>query len=88
MQALGQGVTVAGGHLPLCSWRTSRFFQAVVAGGSWGYIAIPVIERRPYTAIIGVGSLMTLGFGDINLGVFLLQLGSATWRTFVHDILR
>jgi hypothetical protein len=26
MQALGQGVTVAGGHLPLCSWRTSRFF--------------------------------------------------------------
>jgi len=42
-------------------------FQTVVAGDSWGYIAVPIIEHWPYTAMFFVGSLMTLVFGILNL---------------------
>jgi len=43
------------------------FLQTVVAGDSWGYLAVPVIEREPSTAIIFVGALVTLVFGVLNL---------------------
>lgn len=42
-------------------------FQTVIAGDSWGDIAVPVIEYSPGTAIIFVGSLLTLVFGVLNL---------------------
>ncbi|CAE7269477.1 Scn11a [Symbiodinium sp. CCMP2456] len=42
-------------------------FQTVIAGDSWGDIAVPVIEFSPGTAIIFVGSLLTLVFGVLNL---------------------
>eukprot|EP00445_Apocalathium_hangoei_P090518 CAMPEP_0204247638 /NCGR_PEP_ID=MMETSP0361-20130328/98753_1 /ASSEMBLY_ACC=CAM_ASM_000343 /TAXON_ID=268821 /ORGANISM="Scrippsiella Hangoei, Strain SHTV-5" /LENGTH=730 /DNA_ID=CAMNT_0051220881 /DNA_START=21 /DNA_END=2212 /DNA_ORIENTATION=- len=47
-------------------------FQTVVAGDSWGYIAIPVIEKNPPTAIIFIGALMTLVFGVLNLIVAVI----------------
>lgn len=42
-------------------------FKTVIAGDSWGEIAVPVIEEHPATAIIFVGSLLTLIFGVVNL---------------------
>ncbi|CAE7619191.1 RH47, partial [Symbiodinium sp. CCMP2456] len=42
-------------------------FKTVIAGDSWGRIAVPVIEAYPATAIIFVGSLLTLVFGVLNL---------------------
>jgi hypothetical protein len=39
----------------------------VIAGDSWGTIAVPVIEAYPGTAFIFVGSLLTLVFGVLNL---------------------
>eukprot|EP00429_Kryptoperidinium_foliaceum_P063563 CAMPEP_0176061660 /NCGR_PEP_ID=MMETSP0120_2-20121206/30744_1 /TAXON_ID=160619 /ORGANISM="Kryptoperidinium foliaceum, Strain CCMP 1326" /LENGTH=653 /DNA_ID=CAMNT_0017395221 /DNA_START=24 /DNA_END=1981 /DNA_ORIENTATION=- len=42
-------------------------FQTVIAGDSWGKIAIPVIEARPWTSVVFVGALMTLVFGVLNL---------------------
>ncbi|CAJ1362791.1 unnamed protein product, partial [Effrenium voratum] len=42
-------------------------FKTVIAGDSWGTIAIPVIEAYPGTAFIFVGSLLTLVFGVLNL---------------------
>ncbi|CAE7574112.1 CACNA1B [Symbiodinium natans] len=42
-------------------------FKTVIAGDSWGLIAVPVIEAHPATAIIFVGSLLTLVFGVLNL---------------------
>lgn len=42
-------------------------FKRVIAGDSWGTIAVPVIEAYPATAIIFVGSLLTLVFGVLNL---------------------
>ncbi|CAK9002187.1 unnamed protein product [Durusdinium trenchii] len=42
-------------------------FKTVIAGDSWGTIAVPVIEAYPPTAIIFVGSLLTLVFGVLNL---------------------
>lgn len=42
-------------------------FKTVIAGDSWGLIAVPVIEKHPATAIIFVGSLLTLVFGVLNL---------------------
>lgn len=42
-------------------------FKTVIAGDSWGTIAVPVIEAYPATAIIFVGSLLTLVFGVLNL---------------------
>ncbi|CAE7191248.1 CACNA1C [Symbiodinium necroappetens] len=42
-------------------------FKTVIAGDSWGDIAVPVIESNPYTAFIFMGSLLTLVFGVLNL---------------------
>lgn len=42
-------------------------FKTVIAGDSWGEIAVPVIEAFPLTAIIFAGSLLTLVFGVLNL---------------------
>eukprot|EP00435_Cladocopium_sp_Y103_P048781 s292_g14.t1 len=42
-------------------------FKTVIAGDSWGTIAVPVIEAYPATAVIFVGSLLTLVFGVLNL---------------------
>ncbi|CAJ1405569.1 unnamed protein product [Effrenium voratum] len=42
-------------------------FKTVIAGDSWGLIAVPVIETHPATAVIFVGSLLTLVFGVLNL---------------------
>ncbi|CAK9055615.1 unnamed protein product [Durusdinium trenchii] len=42
-------------------------FKTVIAGDSWGEIAVPVIEQYPATALIFMGSLLTLVFGVLNL---------------------
>jgi len=42
-------------------------FQTVIAGDSWGRMAIPIIEHQPWTAVIFMGSLLTLVFGVLNL---------------------
>ncbi|CAE8732551.1 unnamed protein product [Polarella glacialis] len=42
-------------------------FQTIIAGDSWGQLAVPVIEAHPWTAIIFIGSLLTLVFGVLNM---------------------
>eukprot|EP00435_Cladocopium_sp_Y103_P000658 s3421_g1.t1 len=42
-------------------------FKTVIAGDSWGRVAVPVIEAYPATSIIFVGSQLTLVFGVLNL---------------------
>eukprot|EP00438_Fugacium_kawagutii_P024561 Skav223341 [mRNA] locus=scaffold200:283074:284090:+ [translate_table: standard] len=42
-------------------------FKTVIAGDSWGEIAVPVIEQYPATAFIFMGSLLSLVFGVLNL---------------------
>lgn len=42
-------------------------FKTVIAGDSWGLIAVPVIEAYPLTAVIFCGSLLTLVFGVLNM---------------------
>lgn len=42
-------------------------FKTVIAGDSWGRIAVPLIEAYPATGIIFVGSLLTLVFGVLQL---------------------
>ena len=49
-------------------------FKTVVAGDSWGQIAVPVIQENPGTLVIFIGSLVTLVFGVLN--VAWQQLGS------------
>eukprot|EP00435_Cladocopium_sp_Y103_P040675 s961_g11.t1 len=44
-------------------------FKTVIAGDSWGRIAVPVIEWYPATAIIFCGSLLTVVFGVLNMVV-------------------
>ncbi|CAE8638366.1 unnamed protein product [Polarella glacialis] len=44
-------------------------FQTVIAGDSWGRLATPVIEAHPWTAIIFMGSQLTVVFGVLNLVV-------------------
>jgi voltage-gated sodium channel len=43
------------------------FMQTIVAGDSWGNIAVPVIEREPYTAIIFLGTQICVQLGLLNL---------------------
>jgi len=42
-------------------------FKTVIAGDSWGEIAVPVIQEHPATAFIFAGSLLSLVFGVLNL---------------------
>ena len=42
-------------------------FKTVVAGDSWGQIAVPVIQENPGTLIVFIGSLVTLVFGVLNV---------------------
>eukprot|EP00929_Paragymnodinium_shiwhaense_P033585 TRINITY_DN18411_c0_g5_i1.p1 TRINITY_DN18411_c0_g5~~TRINITY_DN18411_c0_g5_i1.p1 ORF type:complete len:667 (+),score=91.54 TRINITY_DN18411_c0_g5_i1:161-2161(+) len=43
------------------------FFQIIVAGDSWGYLAVPIIEEAPGTAIVFCGAVLTLTFGIMQL---------------------
>lgn len=59
---------------PHCTRATSSvmranllLFKTVIAGDSWGEIAVPVIEQFPMTGIVFMGSLLTLVFGVLNL---------------------
>lgn len=42
-------------------------FQTIVAGDSWGRIAVPVIREAPFTAVIFIGSELTILYGVLNL---------------------
>lgn len=44
-------------------------FKTVVAGDSWGLVAEPVIKQQPWTAIVFLGSHITIIFGVLNLVV-------------------
>lgn len=62
-------------------------FKTVIAGDSWGEIAVPVIEQYPATAVIFMGSLLTLVFGVLNFIVAVVDLqlnGAITWFTAVQ----
>eukprot|EP00913_Durusdinium_trenchii_P017629 g16569.t1 len=55
-----------------CARWTSSVMEAnllltVIAGDSWGEIAVPVIEAHPSTALIFVGAYLTIVFGVLNL---------------------
>lgn len=60
-------------------------FKTVIAGDSWGLIAVPVIEDHPLTAIIFIGSQLTLVFGVLNLIVAVVVDTFAESRA--HDVL-
>eukprot|EP00928_Gymnodinium_smaydae_P100673 TRINITY_DN9931_c0_g1_i1.p1 TRINITY_DN9931_c0_g1~~TRINITY_DN9931_c0_g1_i1.p1 ORF type:complete len:532 (+),score=72.83 TRINITY_DN9931_c0_g1_i1:90-1685(+) len=45
------------------------FAQIILAGDSWGVLAIPTIEHSPHTVVFFVGVLVTLMFGILNLVV-------------------
>jgi len=47
-------------------------FQTVVAGDSWGLVAMPVIEAFPGTAAVFAGALLTMGLGLLNLIVVVM----------------
>lgn len=73
------------GNCPQCTRATSSvmsanvlLFKTVIAGDSWGEIAVPVIEKFPWTAIVFMGSLLTLVFGVLNLIVAAFWTWSST----------
>eukprot|EP00929_Paragymnodinium_shiwhaense_P037010 TRINITY_DN19791_c0_g1_i2.p1 TRINITY_DN19791_c0_g1~~TRINITY_DN19791_c0_g1_i2.p1 ORF type:complete len:648 (-),score=97.19 TRINITY_DN19791_c0_g1_i2:321-2264(-) len=43
------------------------FFQIILAGDSWGVLALPIIEDSPETAFILCGSLLSLTYGIMQL---------------------
>eukprot|EP00928_Gymnodinium_smaydae_P025479 TRINITY_DN20271_c0_g6_i1.p1 TRINITY_DN20271_c0_g6~~TRINITY_DN20271_c0_g6_i1.p1 ORF type:complete len:638 (-),score=121.44 TRINITY_DN20271_c0_g6_i1:146-2059(-) len=43
------------------------FVQSILAGDSWGLIAVPVIEAHPWTAFIFLGALLSIQLGVMNL---------------------
>ncbi|CAE7416885.1 Scn11a [Symbiodinium natans] len=42
-------------------------FKTVIAGDGWGKVSVPMIEAYPLTAVIFMGSNLTLVFGVMNL---------------------
>eukprot|EP00438_Fugacium_kawagutii_P018070 Skav221815 [mRNA] locus=scaffold2435:201246:226737:- [translate_table: standard] len=76
---------------PHCTRATSSvmranllLFKTVIAGDSWGEIAVPVIEQFPLTAIVFMGSLLTLVFGVLNLIVVVDTFAEARQRDVIH----
>lgn len=44
------------------------FFQTILAGDSWGQVAVPIMEAYPWQGgSVLMGALLTLGFGLVNL---------------------
>lgn len=43
------------------------FFQTIVAGDSWGLIALPVIQKKWWSIFIFVGALSSVIFGVLNM---------------------
>eukprot|EP00929_Paragymnodinium_shiwhaense_P083954 TRINITY_DN4486_c0_g1_i3.p1 TRINITY_DN4486_c0_g1~~TRINITY_DN4486_c0_g1_i3.p1 ORF type:complete len:702 (-),score=139.23 TRINITY_DN4486_c0_g1_i3:578-2683(-) len=43
------------------------FFQTILAGDSWGFLAVPICEESPTTAIVFVGALLTLAYGVMQM---------------------
>ena len=52
-------------------------FKTVIAGDSWGHLAVPVIRAHPYTALLFVGAYLTIVFGVLNLIVAVV----VTWHS-------
>ncbi|CAE8697771.1 unnamed protein product [Polarella glacialis] len=48
------------------------FFKTIVAGDSWGLIAVPLITAYPWTALIFIGASLTVVFGVLNLVVAVM----------------
>eukprot|EP00930_Biecheleria_cincta_P056250 TRINITY_DN42401_c0_g1_i1.p1 TRINITY_DN42401_c0_g1~~TRINITY_DN42401_c0_g1_i1.p1 ORF type:complete len:616 (-),score=98.26 TRINITY_DN42401_c0_g1_i1:160-2007(-) len=55
-------------------------FSTVVAGDSWGSLAVPVILEAPWTAFIFMGALLTIVFGVLNLVVAVVVDTAAEQR--------
>merc|ERR1719498_1561589 len=43
------------------------FVQTIIAGDSWGDLALPIIERSPLTALLFLTALVSINFGVLNL---------------------
>lgn len=43
------------------------FFQTLVAGDSWGFCAIPLVQKEPASAMLFAGALVTVSLGLTNL---------------------
>mmetsp|Transcript_16069 Transcript_16069/g.36877 ORF Transcript_16069/g.36877 Transcript_16069/m.36877 type:complete len:693 (+) Transcript_16069:97-2175(+) len=43
------------------------FIQTIIAGDSWGTLAVPIIEEAWYTGLILVSALVTINLGVLNL---------------------
>eukprot|EP00930_Biecheleria_cincta_P071548 TRINITY_DN59037_c0_g1_i1.p1 TRINITY_DN59037_c0_g1~~TRINITY_DN59037_c0_g1_i1.p1 ORF type:complete len:703 (-),score=129.80 TRINITY_DN59037_c0_g1_i1:45-2153(-) len=55
-------------------------FKTVVAGDSWGMVAVPVIEARPWTFLVFAGSEMSLLYGLLQLVVAVIVDTAAEFR--------
>jgi len=62
------------GHCPRCErafesvlQANLTFMQTIVAGDSWGQLALPIIEESPLTAIVLIGAFVTVHLGVLNL---------------------
>eukprot|EP00930_Biecheleria_cincta_P076654 TRINITY_DN63860_c0_g1_i1.p1 TRINITY_DN63860_c0_g1~~TRINITY_DN63860_c0_g1_i1.p1 ORF type:complete len:551 (+),score=109.67 TRINITY_DN63860_c0_g1_i1:54-1706(+) len=70
------------GQFPDCQYCSSAFssvmisnltlFQTIMTSDEFGVIAIPVIRKYPATAIIFIGSFITIAYGVLNLVVALV----------------
>eukprot|EP00443_Scrippsiella_acuminata_P071728 CAMPEP_0115382332 /NCGR_PEP_ID=MMETSP0271-20121206/6029_1 /TAXON_ID=71861 /ORGANISM="Scrippsiella trochoidea, Strain CCMP3099" /LENGTH=424 /DNA_ID=CAMNT_0002805635 /DNA_START=137 /DNA_END=1408 /DNA_ORIENTATION=+ len=55
-------------------------FQTIIAGDSWGLIAIPVIEEDPATAVILVAIVLSVSLGVMNLILAVIVESAAEAR--------
>ncbi|CAE7545994.1 pkd2 [Symbiodinium necroappetens] len=56
-------------------------FKTVIAGDSWGEVAVPVIQEFPLAIVIFMGSHLTIVFGVLNLVVAVVVDTFAEQRT-------
>jgi len=62
-------------------WRANLiFYQTIIAGDSWGKIAVPVAMREPWTSIVFVGAHITIVFGLLNLIIAVVVDNGAEMR--------
>jgi hypothetical protein len=57
------------------------FFKTIMTGDSWGLVAVPVVEKHPWSALVFVGSHFTIVVGLLNLIIAVLVDTAAEARS-------
>jgi len=61
------------------------FAQTVVAGDSWGMVAVPIIEMYPYAGLFFASVFVSVSLGMVNLILAVIYEGAHGSKTAIRE---